>query len=125
MSKDHAAKIRQCIDVMSMRTKRAIEAIESGKFDRFVEIARLQNIAFHNFKAIDANAKDLGYDIKSDPEICDLILSFNRSQRELIRRIATAKQDTSEQLRRIENGRKQIARFKSRIRDGKNLVQTV
>jgi hypothetical protein len=125
MARDYPSMLEACLRVYLDRTERAKTALEASKFPQFFELMRLRSMAFHNFRAIDANARLLGYDVSSDPVIIDIFERISACEQELFRMAAATQNDTSEQLRRIDGNRKRIGRYKSRSVERKNLVQTV
>jgi len=110
---DFARQAKRALAVYLERGRSALKHLEGGRLDEADNILNKRHAAFHNFRAADVLATDLGIDLSGDAEILAIWDEIRKVDRELETSLRAAHEETALLYQKLREARQAISKYRS------------
>ena len=119
---DWAARLSSILNVYLERTNAAIGLVRKGDFDLLGDLMRMRSAAFHNFRALDAIAVGIGYNINKDKKMKNLMIQIDQLNKQLETELDEAKQKLKSSLVKVSSNKEVISSYRSSKMKSKSII---
>ena len=110
---ERARRALSALRVLRDRSRVALEALEGGDYERGSAFLKLKTVAFHNFRALDAMAKDAGLDLSRMDDAKKLWLDIRALDAELSHRLGFVREGLKAEAAKVAEARLVLGRYRS------------
>jgi hypothetical protein len=119
---DWAARLSSVLNVYLERTNAAIDLVRKEDFDLLGDLMRMRSAAFHNFRALDAIAVGMGYNINKDKKMKDLMSKVDQLNEQLETELSEAKKKLKSSLVKVSTNKDVISSYRSSKMKSKSVI---
>jgi hypothetical protein len=119
---DWAARLSSVLNVYLERTNAAIALVRKGDFDLLGDMMRMRSAAFHNFRALDAIAVGMGYNINEDKKMKNLMNQIDQLNEQLETELDEAKEKLKSSLVKVSSNKEVISSYRSSKMKSKSVI---
>jgi glucuronate isomerase len=117
--------IRKILEIYLGRSESALAALAAEEWERFDDLMRWRNAAFHNFRAADHLASLKRADYLSDPELQSLGQSVQAIDSRLMQEVEKQRERLNQKLMKINRHRTRIGKFHSGVHEQAGFQKSV
>lgn len=117
--------IKRILEVYQARAEAALAALTAEEWDRFADLMRWRNAAFHNFRAADHLMSQQNPDYLLDAELQRLGESVRSIDKQLALEIEKQRERLSQKLMKISRHRNKIGKFHSGVQEEAGFQKSV
>ncbi len=121
MKRSYPTQAKIALAVYLRRGDAAIALLQKDDFDNAMEMLRLRDAAYHNFRALDHLALDQGIDIGKDGEVRDLWLKVEKLNKNLMYMLLSQLNISAQQLKQTTAFRRDLQKYASGTTDNRFL----
>jgi hypothetical protein len=107
-SREHAWRAARALEVYLERGRRALASLEQGDADAAATLLAKRSAAFHNFRALDALAREAGEDVVALPSVLQIYLAVKELEPKLAAAVEAARDRALEQYRNVRATRRKL-----------------
>ena len=119
---DWAARLSSVLNVYLERTNAAIDLVRKEDFDLLGDLMRMRSAAFHNFRALDAIAVGMGYNLNKDKKMKDLMSKVDQLNEQLETELSEAKKKLKSSLVKVSTNKDVISSYRSSKMKSKSVI---
>ncbi len=123
--RDFSKNAAKALAVYLERGEQAVAKLKDGNVDEADEILLWRNAAFHNFKVMDAFAKEAGIDLAQNLDVLNLWRGIQEVDEQLKLSLDLARKNTRHALKKIRKSRGKIGHYRSGKIDNPSFAKSV